>query len=571
MRVRHSETMGIDIDAVFKEIGEFGSYQRRIYFLLCLPAIFVGAGNLAQVFIAATPKYRCVVPLCDANISNPLYYQPFLNFTIPYNIKDNSWDGCQRYQRLHNDHSCIPEDFSKNITEECREGKAFSTDIYSSTIVSEFNLTCNAAWKAEMSQTIYFSGVMVGSFLFGIVGDLIGRKKTLMIAVLCMTVSGTVCALVAALPTLFSCRFFNAMMTTGVFQIAFLLGVELVGPTMRLPCGIVIEYFYALGEVFLSLISWWAKDWRMIQLIISGPVSFFVLYWWLIPESPRWLQAKGKHQKVSALLKKIAEKNHKDIDPILQRLENASTEEENRSITTEVNTATKVTLLDVVKSPLLCVRMFSMFFVWTATTLVYYGLSLNATSFSNGKEDFGPFIDFIFSALMEFPGYTLAWLGMNYMGRKTSLALSMTFAGILCSGAGFSQEYNTDYLLVLTLMGKCFITSSFGIIYVFTPEMCPTSVRSTILGMCSTFSRIGSMLAPFSKQLELVYGPLPLLLFGGLSLVAVTLILVMPETHKTELPDTIEEALNLGRTQIVQLPVEEEEEQHLLAEDQEVI
>ncbi|MPC68491.1 Solute carrier family 22 member 3 [Portunus trituberculatus] len=56
--------------------------------------------------------------------------------------------------------------------------------------------------------------------------------------------------------------------------------VELVGPTMRLPCGIVIEYFYALGEVFLSLISWWAKDWRMIQLIISGPVSFFVLYWW---------------------------------------------------------------------------------------------------------------------------------------------------------------------------------------------------------------------------------------------------------------------------------------------------
>lgn len=44
-----------------------------------------------------------------------------------------------------------------------------------------------------------------------------------------------------------------------------------------------------------------------------------------------------------------------------------------------------------------------------------------------------------------------------------------------------------------------------------------------------------------------VYGPLPLLVFGGLALVAGLLNLVMPETLKTELPDTIEEALSLGR------------------------
>lgn len=53
-----SAAMDVDIDAVFKEIGEFGPYQKRIFFLLCLPVIFVGAGNLAQVFIAASPKYR---------------------------------------------------------------------------------------------------------------------------------------------------------------------------------------------------------------------------------------------------------------------------------------------------------------------------------------------------------------------------------------------------------------------------------------------------------------------------------------------------------------------------------
>lgn len=538
--------MGVDIDAVFKEIGEFGSYQKRIYFLLCLPSIFTGASNLAQVFIAAVPKYRCLVPWCDGNLSDPSYYKPFLNFTIPYNTKDDSWDSCHRYQRLNNHHSCLPGDYDQNTTVGCPEGKAFATDIYTSTIVSEFNLTCNDAWKADLSQTIYFSGVLAGSLIFGIVGDVVGRKLTLIITVLWMSITGTINALVSGLPSLYSCRFFTAMMTTGVFQISFVLGLELVGPSMRVPCGIIIEYFYAMGEVLLSLISWWLKDWRMIQLVISAPVSCFVFYWCFIPESPRWLQSQGRHQKVITVLEKIAVKNNKDLASALEK-QNIYHEGVNNTTRSEDTTATKVTLMDVVKSPLLCVRMFFMFFIWTVTTLVYYGLSLNATSFGSGKEDFGPYVDFIFSALMEVPGYTLAWLGMSFWGRKKSLVLSMTLAGLMCSGAGFSEEYDTQYLLVLTLLGKCFITCAFGIIYVFSSEIFPTSVRSTVLGLCSTFARIGAMLAPFSRQLALYYGPLPLLVFGLLALVAATLNVVMPETLKTELPDTIEEALSLGR------------------------
>lgn len=50
--------MVVNIDAVFKVIGEFGPYQKRIYFLVCLPILFVGASNLAFVFIAAVPNYR---------------------------------------------------------------------------------------------------------------------------------------------------------------------------------------------------------------------------------------------------------------------------------------------------------------------------------------------------------------------------------------------------------------------------------------------------------------------------------------------------------------------------------
>ena len=50
--------MAVDIDNVLEAIGEFGWYQKKTYFLLCLPVIFVGAANLSYTFIAAEPEYR---------------------------------------------------------------------------------------------------------------------------------------------------------------------------------------------------------------------------------------------------------------------------------------------------------------------------------------------------------------------------------------------------------------------------------------------------------------------------------------------------------------------------------
>lgn len=47
-----------DIDSVLQAIGEFGPYQKRMYLLLFIPIIFVGASNLSYVFIAAKPQYR---------------------------------------------------------------------------------------------------------------------------------------------------------------------------------------------------------------------------------------------------------------------------------------------------------------------------------------------------------------------------------------------------------------------------------------------------------------------------------------------------------------------------------
>ena len=45
-------------DEVLTEIGEFGTYQKRLYFLLCLPAINAGIFMVISVFTLGNPDHR---------------------------------------------------------------------------------------------------------------------------------------------------------------------------------------------------------------------------------------------------------------------------------------------------------------------------------------------------------------------------------------------------------------------------------------------------------------------------------------------------------------------------------
>ena len=57
-------------------------------------------------------------------------------------------------------------------------------------------------------------------------------------------------------------------------------GLELVGPSKRMFCGISIEFFFAGGGALLGGIAYLIRNWRTLQLVIYVPGFIFLTYFW---------------------------------------------------------------------------------------------------------------------------------------------------------------------------------------------------------------------------------------------------------------------------------------------------
>lgn len=73
-------------------------------------------------------------------------------------------------------------------------------------------------------------GMLVGSFVLGLLSDVIGRKNTLMLSAILVSVFGTLNAFVSS-PELYAFfRFLTGMGGIGLFLISYVLSSELTTP-----------------------------------------------------------------------------------------------------------------------------------------------------------------------------------------------------------------------------------------------------------------------------------------------------------------------------------------------------
>ncbi|KAL4232572.1 hypothetical protein ACF0H5_007262 [Mactra antiquata] len=536
-------------DDITLMLGEFGKYQKILYYLVCLTGIFTGMQMLSSVFTLAIPDHRCNIQ----NLENDTFevqgqwHQLMINQSIPL-VKDDSdnlvYATCDLYSNNQNtgyDSNGIPINASK---QECDEW-VYDKSTFKNTFITVSNLICGQELARANANMILMGGVLIGAIGLGVFSDIFGRKKALMVSAFLHVGAAFGSAFAPNYALFVTFRFLQGMSNMGLFMSSFVIGMELVGPSKRVEAGIIIEFFWCIGLYVLCFLAYFIRSWNMLQLALACPSILLFAYFWLIPESPRWLISKGRYDEAEKIIQKCAKVNKVSIPA---KVIDQDSDEKTES-------ASVIKMLTV---PKLFFRTMIIYFNWCVVSMVYYGLGLNV-----GNLDGDIYVNFAINSSMELGAYLLCLFTLNKVGRKVLHASTMILGGVACLCTIFTVLYADESLywitVVLSNVGKFGISAAFAIIYVWSAELFPTLVRNSGMGSSSMMARVGSMVSPYVADLgNFVDGPfgkaLPLIIFGGLSVLAGLLSLFLPETKGRVLPETVDDAINFGDDEPIKKP-----------------
>ncbi|XP_064108834.1 organic cation transporter protein-like isoform X1 [Macrobrachium nipponense] len=543
---------------VLEIIGTSGAWNILVFILCCYSAFTMPMNVVSYQLIGATPDHWCrVETLMHANWTQ----QQVIALAIPKKPNSDDHENCLMYDydyamavnlgyeaSLANRHllsrgggepyHCFIRDF--NFTQ------------YVSTLVTEWDLVCERLPLYATTQSVSHIGLLIGSGISGYLLDLFGRRRVVLICSVFFIVCswGLVLApdfqLYVLLKTLLS--IFSMSLYVGNFVNV----MELCSPRQRCSVGSLFVVPFAIGFMVVPGIAYFVRPWRWLQAAYALPLLPLVLYFWFLPESPRWLLSQGRYEEALKVLSWAAKVNRRPLPPSDALLVSLKAIAKDSGLAPRAKAQRggkppqsfgrqlwgKVRHIFVlVLTPTLRNRILLCFFCWFAVSMVYYGVSLNSTNLSTD-----PYLYIFLGGLVEVPSYLLLWPAIVYLGRRVSLIalyiVCATTVSIIAILLVAMETVPVGVLMFLSLTGKSAITAAFHLSYVFTAELFPIKYRSLAVGESSMIARVGSMISPYINDiLGNVLNWAPSAVFALMSLSAAGLAFLLPETGGTMLTE----------------------------------
>jgi len=338
--------------------------------------------------------------------------------------------------------------------------------------------------QALQTGTWFFVGMLVGAFAFGRLADRIGRRPVLMAAVVVDACFGVASAFAPDLTWLLALRFLTGVGVGGTLPVDYTMMAEFLPSDRRGRWLVLLESFWAVGTILLAVLAlvalrWGDDAWRVIFLVTGLPALVGVVLRLYVPESPMYLNRSGKAEDARAVLARVAAVNGRSTAiPALRP-----------------DAAAKHSMLALFAGALRR-RSIALFVAWMLISVAYYGvfvylpvkLGAEGFGFMRGQE----FL--IVLALVQLPGFALSAYGVERWGRKPTLVGFLLLSAAGCMAYSFG---NATWLVVgSTLLMSFALLGTWGALYAFTPEVYPTDLRASGMGMAGAVARFGGLFAP---------------------------------------------------------------------------
>jgi len=504
-------------DQVINVIGEIGRWQLEKILIVFLAA----APGLAHIFHAGfiTPKQKfwCEEAFDEngAEILPPwavTYKNDTFNETIyvyPGNMTAENDKKVLGY--------CVPG---------CTNYE-FDDDFWVSTMITEWDLVCEKEWMKTLAKMLLFTGFALGSFCSGLVSDRFGRKTAIWISSVIMLIFGVITSFVPWYPLFVFTWWVTGTMAIACYTAAFVWTMEIASGKWKIYLGMSMNYSWPICRLIIAGLAWGLRDWHWHLRAISAMVAVGSVILFFLPESPRWLIARGRLDDAKKVLSEASRKNKKYVAP------------SEITLTKPSAGGAKGGFLDIMRHPTLRIHVLIMYFNWFTTAFIMYGLALSWQNLTGGL-----FLNFIIGTILDFPAKTLAMVLVQNVGRKYPYLCGTTITGVMFFLTLFIPRdvYPSNWpIVVLALIGNFTTTMCFAILYMYTGELMPTTVRAAGVGSSSLVSKIGGTMSTTVAALADIHPAIPTLIFTTMAIVSGLLTFFLPETRGKKMPETFDD------------------------------
>jgi putative MFS transporter len=359
-------------------------------------------------------------------------------------------------------------------------------DLYVGTSVLGATLASKFSTLAQNAQFVSFTfiGMTVGALAAGFLGDAYGRRFTYQFNLLLFGIASLGAALAPSMEWLVAARFLMGLGLGAEIVVGYSSLTEFVPPASRgkwlalmamiVVCGLPATTL--LGSILIPLVGW------RPMFIIAGIGALIV--WYLrkaLPESPRWLESKGRGAEAEAIVAEVEKECGASSLPPIRSSGSAKT-------FTAAELFGPVLLPRLILGSIVLIVINTLIFgfvTWLPTFFVQQGMTLTKS--------------FTYTLIMSFAAPIGCALGASLADR---VGRRMTIVGASVSTIVFGLIYPMlSEPVAFVAIGFCLLLSIYvmvALLYgVYTPELFPTEVRLRANGICNMLGRGATIVSPF--------------------------------------------------------------------------
>ena len=140
----------------------------------------------------------------------------------------------------------------------------------------QWDLICSRSYYPNLSQSAYFIGLLIGSWVFGNLSDTYGRKKIYFLSMTGTFFCSFGCSVAPGFYMFSLLRLLLGVFCNGFIVAGYTLMLEVISTSKRSIVGVAMHSLNPIGYAMMPLLAYYIREWRTLAMIsaLFGLVFF---------------------------------------------------------------------------------------------------------------------------------------------------------------------------------------------------------------------------------------------------------------------------------------------------------